>query len=418
MPQPRKRQTKSGAARPKPRKKHPNPFIRPIPPGSKPGPMPKPEFEFGFQGNHMARNPWSEFLSSIRRANPALTPEVTHIFDDIEREQPSIYWCPNTGKKYEPLIFDVPVPQNPLSGLLYRMAVVGAQGCETLGKKILVWVNDSFTQNWIEPDHVEVDLHLSPEIVAHVRMEWLQRLQQPTKNQHSKDELRDFGILKAWVTNPQTRLPGGDTYILFFSMAKSEAMVKQVFAAHRLHVHVAALVESDLREAGESAEGIFKLLKDHERKVGDWKYLIAPKDISLPGWRTTQLHKDGWGRDTLWLWTRHQPAKPVQEPVQKSARPDDAWACAMIQAVKNPQADIHFTITVEGHGSMRWPCSRFLKPLSAEEKVIRRHLGPLNDKGGFSVLDIGCGVGRHLKFIRDNFGNAELFTGRKKTRHS
>jgi SAM-dependent methyltransferase len=80
----------------------------------------------------------------------------------------------------------------------------------------------------------------------------------------------------------------------------------------------------------------------------------------------------------------------------------------MMRAVKNPQADVHFTITVEGCGSMPWQCSRFLKPLPVEEQAIRTHLVPLDKKGPFQVLDIGCGVGRHLGFIRGNFNNAHL----------
>lgn len=355
------------------------------------------------------KTPWSEFLSLIRAANPDLTPEVEKIFTNIEDARPWIYWCPNTGKKYEPLIFDVPVPANPLAGRLCRITGAGA-----LAGDILVWVNDSITQEWIELDRVEVDLRLAANVVARVRMELLQRLQQPIEDQQGRKELRDFGVFKAHITNPQTRAPGGDTYILFFSMVKSQAMVKQVFAKHRLHIHVAALVESDLREAGESAEGNFKLLQEHERLIGNWRFLIARRETRLDGWHLTDIGgRDGWGEDELWMWSRggghfqqgNQRVAPAQVPVV----PDNAWACAMLRAVNNPAANVYFTISVEGLGSMRLPCSRYLHPLISEENVIRQYLEPFQKKAYFYVLDIGCGVGRHLGFIRDTFSSARFY---------
>lgn len=352
----------------------------------------------------------------MRRTNPSLSPEVAHIFDEIEKEQPSIYWCPNTGKKYEPLIFDAPVPQNPLYGMLYRLYGVEPRGRKN--KKILVWVNDSATPNWIESEHVDVDLRLPAEVVAHVHMKCLQRLQQPIKSEQGKDERRDLGVFEVCITNRHTPVRDADSYILLFSMLKSEAMVKQVFAAHRLHVHVAALVESDLRAAGESGEGIFKLLVEHRRQIGDWKYLIAPSNLKLPEWQPTDLRRDGWGHNTLHLWTRHPVAQENVPPVPLPpipVNPDGAWDSAMKQAVENPNEEVCYTIAVLSSGRMKQPCSKFLKPLLEEERVIREHLKSFDDSGSFKVLDIGAGAGRHLACVRDNFKNA-LLLGTEKAR--
>jgi SAM-dependent methyltransferase len=354
--------------------------------------------------------PWSNFLSDIRNANPDLTPEVALIFDHIEKDNPFVYWCPNTGKKYEPLIFDAPVRQNPFSGRLYRTSAE-----QSRKRKILVWVNDSFTKDWIEPASFMGQLSLSPTIDARVHMKCLQHLKQPIKKQQGKNELKDFGVFEVCITNRHATIRDADTYILLFSMLKSEAMVKKVFAAYKLHVRLAALVESDLREAGESAESVLKFLNDHGQQVEDWKYLIAPVDTILPGWQRTNVHRDGWGRDMLWLWkhdTRLQAYRQPVEPVHQPATPDSAWACAMMRAVKSKK-NVPFTITVEGRAgnqqSDTQSCSRFLKPLPAEKRVFRKYLKPFNDKGRFKVLDIGCGVGRHLKFVRDNFCNARLW---------
>jgi len=163
-----------------------------------------------------------------------------------------------------------------------------------------------------------------------------------------RDEYKHFGVFKVCVTNGDLRSPEEIRTSSFFRMATSEVMVKQVFVNYRFHLHLAALVRSDLGVVGEGVETIFRLLKDQERLIGDWRHLIAPANAVLPGWTRMGLHKDGWGRDTLYLWQRDPragvapDAPPASPAVAQQQVPASAWACAMMRAVEHPEQDVRF----------------------------------------------------------------------------
>ena len=104
---------------------------------------------------------------------------------------------------------------------------------------------------------------------------------------------------------------------------------------------------------------------------------------------------------------------PEDQPQPPCPQPDNAWARCMLEAVKDYDqgrpVTQSFIITMHGKGQNQISCMTFLEPLSEEKKVIRDYLTPFNNQGEFKVLDIGCGVGRHLEFIRKTFKNAKLF---------
>lgn len=83
----------------------------------------------------------------------------------------------------------------------------------------------------------------------------------------------------------------------------------------------------------------------------------------------------------------------------------NAFAAAMLDQLQNPAQNIRFRMQMENGGEVDCACRDFLR-LRPEEQALLTAL--LSDCPAPAVLDVGCGAGRHLDFIRQRQPAAAL----------
>jgi SAM-dependent methyltransferase len=69
----------------------------------------------------------------------------------------------------------------------------------------------------------------------------------------------------------------------------------------------------------------------------------------------------------------------------------------MFEQLDEPERDVLFHLGIDGGRSESHTCREFLRVRPEEEELLRRCLEGLPQS---RVLDIGCGVGRHSRFVR------------------
>jgi SAM-dependent methyltransferase len=84
-----------------------------------------------------------------------------------------------------------------------------------------------------------------------------------------------------------------------------------------------------------------------------------------------------------------------------------AFSTAMLQALENPNDEVRFKMQMVGGGSISCPCSAFLNLRPEEVQLLTEVCPP--EQNPFRVLDIGCGVGRHMAFVKKRVRHAELW---------
>jgi SAM-dependent methyltransferase len=83
----------------------------------------------------------------------------------------------------------------------------------------------------------------------------------------------------------------------------------------------------------------------------------------------------------------------------------DAFATAMLGQLQHPTRDIQFRLEMMNGPGLDCSCQDFLQLRPEEETLLT---GLLRDRPAPTVLDVGCGVGRHLDFVRRQQPAAQL----------
>lgn len=86
----------------------------------------------------------------------------------------------------------------------------------------------------------------------------------------------------------------------------------------------------------------------------------------------------------------------------------NAFAHAMLDQLKEPQREVHFYMRRTGWlGWMKFPfrCRDFIDLRTEEQELLRTLLEEVERP---RVLDVGCGIGRHLSFLANQKPSAEL----------
>ena len=83
----------------------------------------------------------------------------------------------------------------------------------------------------------------------------------------------------------------------------------------------------------------------------------------------------------------------------------EAFAQAISDALAHPERDIHFKMRKLGGQWFELPCREFVSLRAEEEECIRQAFADLPKP---KVLDIGCGIGRHLQFVRSIAPEAQI----------
>ena len=82
-----------------------------------------------------------------------------------------------------------------------------------------------------------------------------------------------------------------------------------------------------------------------------------------------------------------------------------AFAQAMFDQMRQPDRDVRFRMRIVGGPRMYCPCRDFLYLRTEEQSLIRECLDGRQDP---SVLDIGCGIGRHSLFAHSLAPHARI----------
>lgn len=75
----------------------------------------------------------------------------------------------------------------------------------------------------------------------------------------------------------------------------------------------------------------------------------------------------------------------------------EAFAKAMIDAVKAAEKDVYFNMRVDGGEFHPFPCRDFLFLREEEERLLSNAVAKYDAP---RTLDIGCCIGRHMRFVR------------------
>ncbi len=83
----------------------------------------------------------------------------------------------------------------------------------------------------------------------------------------------------------------------------------------------------------------------------------------------------------------------------------EAFARAMIDSITHPDEDVHFNMCEVGGPSLPFPCRDFLHVRRVETNLLSNMMESIEAP---RVLDIGCGAGRHLIYIREQKPRSDL----------
>ncbi|MEI8374997.1 MAG: class I SAM-dependent methyltransferase [Planctomycetota bacterium] len=98
---------------------------------------------------------------------------------------------------------------------------------------------------------------------------------------------------------------------------------------------------------------------------------------------------------------------PLLEPDVADNRPMGvAFATAMLRQLTHPEQDVRFLTCLSDGGECWASCRVFLSVRREEEKLLRLALS--NYPTPPRVLDIGCGIGRHLSYAIGLRGDAQV----------
>ncbi|MEI8374999.1 MAG: class I SAM-dependent methyltransferase [Planctomycetota bacterium] len=88
---------------------------------------------------------------------------------------------------------------------------------------------------------------------------------------------------------------------------------------------------------------------------------------------------------------------PLLEPDIADNRPMGvAFATAMLRQLAHPEQDVRFEAFVRGYPVRQTPCRELLTLRPEEKELLRLALSDYPTPP--RVLDIGCGIGRHLSY--------------------
>jgi hypothetical protein len=87
-----------------------------------------------------------------------------------------------------------------------------------------------------------------------------------------------------------------------------------------------------------------------------------------------------------------------------------AFSHAMMQALEHPEANTGFQLKLNGGSAIEYPCKEFLEISAPQQNILRPYL---DRNARLKVLDIGCCVGRHLRYIRYICTEADLWATEK-----